>query len=95
MTAYRLAGNSAECRGSGDRWLSSSSNLAVLDETGRIVAWYERKKTFRVVETRVQFRRPDGTWETRYRVPAGSPARTLRDWFLAEIAERYGISKNG
>lgn len=91
MTGYRLTGRTSENRPHGDRWAGAASTLGVTDDAGRIVAWYERNVRYRSVEVRAQFRRPDGTWETHYRVPAGSTARHLRAWFLAEVAARYGI----
>lgn len=81
-------------RGSRDAWKGDRSNVAVRDAEGRIVAWYERRKEFRSVSVRAQFRNEEtGRTQVRYDPPEGFP--TLRAWFLAEAQRRYGVRLAG
>lgn len=95
---YSITFGGGEYRADRHAWKSDSRNIAVRDDdTGQIVAWYERKKEYRCVSQRAEFlvahrladRRP--IWRGEFSAPAGH--RTLRDWFLSEVEARFGLTQ--
>lgn len=88
MSGYTVAKHSApdEERVStvGDARRYGHSLIEVRDPDGKVVAWYIRERGFRHASARAVI---EGI---AYLYPRNGH-RTLRAWFIAEIAARYGV----